>query len=101
MESALLFEHLVCDNISNAYNNVGAAMFNVCLSNARTYKNGINVGKVFMLLKVSLEKMANSNCFSEEIKAKIGKNLIEIERSPSIERIINFLQELETENVIF
>lgn len=76
-------------------------MFNVCLSDARTYQNGINVGKVFMLLKVSLEKLENGSCFSEEIKAKIERNLSEIEQKTSIDRITNFLQELETENVIF
>lgn len=101
MEPALLFEHLVCDNISNTYHNVGAAMFNACLSSTSTYENGINIGKVFMLLKLSLEKLVDCNCFSEERKAFIEKNLSEIEYKPTIDRIVDFLQELNSQKVIF
>lgn len=101
MESALIFEHLVCDNISSAYYNVGAAMFNACLSEVETYENGVKVGKVFMLLKISLDKMMESKHYSQDLKALIGEKLSNIENDvPTIDQIVDLLHELKTRKVV-
>lgn len=53
MEERLLFEHLVCDNLYNC-KNVGATMYDACLSNDDSYKNGFKIGRVYGLIYGSL-----------------------------------------------
>lgn len=54
MQNDLLFEHLLCNNLTPYYAHIGADMYRACVSETKTYNNGLAVGKIYALAHCAL-----------------------------------------------
>lgn len=93
----LIFEHLVCDNLYNCYN-VGASMYDACLSNDDGYKNGFKVGRIYGLIYGALSNLKEK--VSIEKQTQIQSILDQMSSPCSFEDINSIIKSLVSANII-
>ena len=99
MDAALLFEHLVSENLYNC-TGWGASMYNGCLSESKSYSNGIKVGRIFILIDFAKDNLRpklpiDKQEVLDELWNKVSPN------SPTLEELEVFLIALREKSILF
>lgn len=97
METALLFEHLIDEQLHYAQS-WGAGLYRACFKESTPYEEGVRVGEVYALTQLATEKLLNN--LSVEQQGIVKELLDTIPPTPKIDKIENFLTQLNHKNIL-
>ena len=100
MDTALLFEHLICDNIGSSYKSIGSSIYNACASEQNTYKNGFCVGRVYELTRIAITKIA-VKMVDDKKKEIVSKVINRLNNASSFNEIDEIIRELNENSILF
>lgn len=99
MESEILFEHLVSNNLIKCQN-IGANIFRACLSETKSYNNGFKVGGLYVYTKLALYNL-KGKCNSKEYIKSIEQAIDELDFKNNYDDLCTILQKLNEKGIIF
>lgn len=98
MDNALLFEHLISENLINC-SKWGASMYNGCGSETESYLNGVKVGKVYILIDLAKDSLRSKLPKEKQEILDALWNEVSIS-TPSFDELDEFLKALCENSII-